>query len=93
MSDKPIERGYQAKALLENTFLAECLDGLEAKYLDAWRRAVTVEKREDAHRFVTLLEDLKQDLRSIATTGEIALRRDKDLTGESRTWKDIVNGR
>lgn len=85
MTDQ-VERGYQARALIDNKLLGECLEKLTTEYTNAWRSAVTVEARENAHKFVTLIEKLKQDLQSIALTGELARKRDKDLTGESRRW-------
>ncbi len=70
-SQEKLERAHKAKTLLDNEFFNECFDRLEAAYIQAWRNSLTVELREDAHRYVTLIGWLKQDLRSIATTGAL----------------------
>ncbi len=80
-SQEKLERAHKAKTLLENEFFNECFDRLEANYIQAWRNSLTVELREDAHRYVTLIGWLKQDLQSIATTGVL---EDERLEAQKR---------
>ena len=74
-SQEKLERGFQAKTLLNSEFWKECFDKLEARYIEAWRASSTVEARENAHKYVRLIEWLKADLQSIATTGDIEAAR------------------
>lgn len=74
-SQEKLERGFKARTLLNNEFFQECFDTLETRYIEAWRASLTVDAREDAHRYVTLIGWLKQDLQSIATTGTIEEKR------------------
>jgi hypothetical protein len=78
-SQEKLERGFKAATLLNNEFFQECFDRLEARYIEAWRASSTVEAREDAHKYVRLIEWLKADLQSIANTGEIEAQRQKAL--------------
>lgn len=78
-SQEKLERGFKASTLLNNEFFNECFDRLEQRYIEAWRASLTVEAREDAHRYVTLIGWLKQDLQSIANTGDIEAARLKAL--------------
>ena len=76
-----IEQGQQAKALLASPIFQTAIDGLLQRYVDCWVAAQTVEAREDAHRFVRIIAEFKQDLQSFATTGDLHLRRLDDLQG------------
>lgn len=84
------ERGIAAQHLLDNELLNACWDALEAHYIKAWKDSRSVEAREDAHRYVSLITHLKQDLRSIATTGELETKRLEALSGKSASkWRII----
>jgi hypothetical protein len=78
-SQEKLERGFKAATLLNNEFFQECFDRLEQRYIEAWRASSTVEAREDAHKYLRLIEWLKHDLQSMATTGEIEAQRVKAL--------------
>lgn len=78
-SQEKLERGFKAQSLLNNEFFQECFDKLEQRYIEAWRASSTVEAREDAHKYVRLIEWLKHDLQSTATTGDIEAARQKAL--------------
>ena len=78
-SQEKLERGFKAATLLNSEFFQECFDRLEARYIEAWRASSTVEAREDAHKFIRLIEWLKHDLQSMATTGELEAQRVKAL--------------
>ena len=73
------ERGHQAQLLLENALLKEILSGLDAEYHAAWRKATTVDAREDLHRYVKVLERISSDLQIIAQTGQLERARIKEL--------------
>lgn len=77
-----VERGHQADALLQNALLKQALNELDEFYCAAWRAAKTVEAREDAHRYVTLLTKLVADIQSISTTGKMETARQKELEGK-----------
>lgn len=75
------ERGHAAQTILDSQIFRDVFAGLERTYMQQWRAARTVEAREDCHRHVVLLEKLKADLVSIATTGELERRRLDELEG------------
>ena len=90
-SQEKLERGFKAASLLNNEFFNECFDKLEARYIEAWRASLTVEAREDAHRYVTLIGWLKDDLQSIANTGDIEAARVKALEdGRARAKSEFT---
>jgi len=74
-----INRGYQAKSLLENELFREVLNTLDAEYHRLWRKARTVEAREDLHRYVILCEKLIQDITSVANSGDLEQARQDEL--------------
>jgi hypothetical protein len=80
-----MERGSRARALLDNALLRDAIAGLDRHYVEAWRRAGSVEAREDCHRYLKLVEKLVTDLTSIATTGDLEKKRLKELEG-SKSW-------
>lgn len=70
MTDK-MERAVQASNLLEHGLFAEVLKALEEDYLSQWRWSRSTEERESIYHRIAVLDRIKQDLRSIITTGEI----------------------
>jgi hypothetical protein len=78
-SQEKLERGFKAATLLNNEFFQECFTTLEARYIEAWRASSTVDAREDAHKYLRLIEWLKYDLQSIATSGDIEAKRAEAL--------------
>lgn len=72
MTDK-IERAVQASHLVDEGLFAECLAKLEAEYLNQWRDARSVRRREDLHRKIQLIDRVKAELKSVITTGKIEL--------------------
>lgn len=84
MSD-PIERGLSAKALLDNPTFKDVMSEMATAYTETWKTAKTVEAREDLHRYVVLIEQLKADLQSMATTGDVlTAKRKRELEGGKR---------
>lgn len=78
MTDK-VERGLQARAILEEGVGAEALANLEQAYIAQWRAAKTPEARENLHRLLTLIDQFKADLRSVIITGDIeAVKRQEE---------------
>ncbi len=78
-SAEKLERGLKAKALINSELFNECFDRLDQAYIAAWRKALTVDAREDAHRYVTLMGWLREDLERIAETGMLEERRLAEL--------------
>lgn len=87
MSDaaqQAVERGIQAKALLENSLFREVMDTLDGHYHAAWRESETIEKREDCFRYVKLIEKLFSDIKTLALTGELTQKRLDEISGTDR---------
>lgn len=82
-----IERGRKAERLLADPLLVDTLDTLERTYVDAWRVARTLDARENAHRFVTLIDAFRKDLASQALTGTLKARRRAELEGRTGLWR------
>lgn len=82
----PQERGYQAQAILENTLFKEAVAHLEATYIKAWKDGLTVEAREDAHRYIHVIEKFIEHLKSVSLTGEIKRRELLSLEGRPAPW-------
>ncbi len=80
-------RGQRAQALLKDKLLIESLGALEELYTEAWRRGRTLAAREDAHRYVTLVEKFREHLTSLVLTGTLEGKRKADLEGRRFTWK------
>jgi len=79
MNQDPDVRGRAAEDLLRNELLAEIFDALDEQYVQAWRGAKTVEVREDAHRYVTIIDKVISDLQSVALTGDLDRKRKAEL--------------
>lgn len=87
-SQEKIERGHQAKALLDSTIFKDAVTRLEQRYTEAWKAANTVELREDAHRYIRLIEWFVQDIRSVAITGAATQKRLDQLQGKPITLSE-----
>lgn len=87
-SQEKIERGHQANALLESSVFKDCMAKLETRYIEAWKAATTVELREDAHKYVRLLEWLMADIQEIAVTGAMTQQRVDALQGKPISLKE-----
>jgi hypothetical protein len=70
LSDKQ-ERAIQARHLVEEGLFAERYAALQAQYIDEWKSAKTIEERERLHAKVAVMDEIRLDLVSIITTGEI----------------------
>lgn len=90
MTDEQISKfGAQAKELLENEILQKAMASLDEIYVEVWRKAQTVEKREDAFRYVQLCKQFKSDLQAIIKDGQIAQHRIKELEGQKGGLRKI----
>lgn len=83
-AEEKVRRGQGAEALLENSVFRDAMAGLDLAYIAAWRAATTPEAREDCHRYITLVERLQSDIRSIAHTGQLERARLKELEGRKK---------
>jgi len=81
LTDK-VQRGLAAKNLLENQLFREVMTALDGLYHAKWRAAQTVEAREDLHRYVTVRDQIIQDIQTIATTGKLEEKRLEELEGK-----------
>lgn len=73
---KLIDRGLNAKRLLEDELLKECFDRIEKDIFDEWRTTSVNDYDQRTDLFLTLncLERLKARLRAILDDGNIASR-------------------
>lgn len=82
-----VERGQRAEILLKDPLLRQTLAGLEDEYVKAWKQARTLDAREDAHRLVRLIERFRDHLASLAFTGTLTSRQQRDLEGREGFWR------
>ena len=82
-----LERGRRAEILLGDPLLGQTLEDLEAEYVKAWRKAKTLEARENAHRLVGLIDQFRDHLASLALTGTLNARNRAQLEGRERFWR------
>jgi hypothetical protein len=86
----PEERAARAdrvRHLFDNDDVRQIFEELREAYVKAWLSSTTTEAREDAHRYVKLLEKLQADIRAIALDGGLARQRMAELEGEQkRRW-------
>jgi len=75
------QRAQHARTLLNDPLMEEAFSELEETYISAWRKAGTVEAREDAHRYVTLIGKVKEHLSQQLMGGEMAARDRRELEG------------
>ena len=92
-----VARGQQAESLLGNEVFYNVLRDLEASYVSLWKGAPTIEAREDLHRYIVMIAQIKNDLRSVMLTGAIERKRQDELSGKPTTvyapmWRDQRNG-
>ena len=80
-------RGQRAQELLRNEILLQSLKEMEEHYIEAWKKGRTIEVREDAHRYVTLLSNFKDHLSSLVLTGALDAKRIAELEGRRSLWK------
>jgi hypothetical protein len=83
--DERMHRASRAQEVLGNEAFAAALDALAGTYIEAWRKARTVEAREDAHRYVMLCERLETDLQAMILDGQLTAKRVKELEGR-KPW-------
>ena len=69
-----IERGREAKRLLEDATLAGAFTEIDRQMTERWRRSPVgaVEEREAAYRILLALSELKAQLGAIIATGRLA---------------------
>lgn len=76
----------RAGEVLNNQAFVAVMDALEGAYIAAWRKAQTVEAREDAHRYVMLCGRIQADLRALLLDGQLTQKRIKELDGR-KPWR------
>jgi len=79
MNQDPDVKGRAAETLLRDELLQEIFESLDAEYVQAWRSATKLEAREDAHRYVKVIDRVRSDLRTIALSGELDRKRKAEL--------------
>jgi hypothetical protein len=81
-----IHRASEAKRLIENAAFVEAVTELDKVYVQAWRNGTTPDAREDAHRYMMLLNKFAGDLRSMIMDGAVTDKRIVDLEGRKKGW-------
>jgi predicted ATPase len=79
-----IHRASEAKRMIENVAFVEAVSNLDKLYVQAWRNAQTVEAREDAHRYMMLLNQFSADIRSMIMDGAVTDKRIFELEGRKK---------
>lgn len=79
-------RASEASRLIENVAFVEAVANLDKTYIQAWRNAKTVEAREDAHRYMMLLNRFSADLKAMVFDGAVTDKRVIELEGRKRSW-------
>jgi hypothetical protein len=72
-------RGETVAAFLQNTAVSDVWKSLEASYFQAWKDANTPAEREILHSRASVLDELKDALLSVASSGEHATESLKAL--------------
>jgi signal transduction protein with GAF and PtsI domain len=82
MVDSELEmvRGRQAKNLLDNELLQECLDTIENKFTSAWMNSALSQGdvREEAYRMLAACKEFRRQLTHIIETGKMAAKSESD---------------
>lgn len=76
--------GSEARNLIENAAFVKAVSELDATYIRAWRNAKTLEAREDAHRYMMLLNQFAADLNKMVLDGALTDKRVIELQGKRR---------
>lgn len=73
MSDeRDVERGRQARAVLESPVYLEAHDAIEGEIVRLWRESKNAEDREQLHALLGLHGKLKSALEGVMRSGEVA---------------------
>lgn len=80
-----VDRGQQARALLDSPLLGESIEKLKAKYLDEWTRTVPgdVEGRERLFQAYKMVDLLCAHLRVVVGDGSVAASQIAQLKRKS----------
>lgn len=71
LADKQ-EMAHQAEVLMrEDGVFAQSMAAIEADYIARWRASKSPDEREDLHRKIVLMEDIRNALINVITTGKI----------------------
>jgi hypothetical protein len=62
----------QVRALEGSEMLTRLFEVLDSKYVDAWRRGMTTGEREEAHRMLKAVTDLRSEITFIANDAKIS---------------------
>ena len=67
-----IDRGRQAKDVLENAVYIDAYEKIEQGIIQKWRDARDKDEREHLHKLLLCLQAVRDNLRSVMQTGELA---------------------
>jgi hypothetical protein len=68
-----IDRGRLARDVLENEVYADAYDKIEQGIIQKWRDARDKDEREHLHRLLLCLQAVRDNLRAVMQSGELAL--------------------
>lgn len=86
-NEQRIHRAAEAQRFRDSEIVKDLLNGLDAHYVAAWRNSKTLDAREDAYRYMMILNKFTQDLAVMAGEGEFTKRRISELEGQpKRRW-------
>ena len=78
--DTAIHKGARAEALLASDVFNEAVTGLQAQLMERWKIATDAQERERIWHCVTLTEQLRQAIVTVANNGKLAKRELAALT-------------
>jgi hypothetical protein len=83
-TDVDIERGRLAQDVLDNEVYADAYTKIEQGIIQKWRDARDKDEREHLHRLLLCLQAVRDNLRSVMQTGELA----KHSLEQRQTWAE-----
>lgn len=81
-----LARAEKAQRLIADPLLQEAFEALDAQYIKAWRDGKSVDVREDAHRYITLLQKVHNHLVSHLADGNMAKSQIREIEGRKRPF-------
>lgn len=88
MQTNEIDRGRQARDVLDNSVYREAFDGIKRELYNRWLAAETPQERENLSGFVKMLDKVESSLRNTMVTGEIELANLEHK--QKRTLREVI---
>ena len=88
--EKEIERGNQAKAILDSEIFRESFDSVREDYMDSWEQSSIDDsaKREKIWMMVAHLDDVKSHIVSVLQTGLMSEKQLSDIPSINPSFEE-----